>query len=37
MVFISNKMCIKTFLFLVQSNLSFVTRITHLEFIIKHM
>ena len=35
-MFISNKMCIKT-LFLVQSNLSFVIRITHLEFIIKHM
>ena len=36
-MFISNKMCIKIFLFLVQSNLPFVIRITNLEFIIKHM
>ena len=32
MMFISNKMCIKTLLFLVQSNLSFVIRITHFFF-----
>ena len=37
MIFISNKMCGKTFLFLVQTNLSFFIRIAHLEFIIKHM
>ena len=36
-MFISNKICIKTLLFLVQSNLSFVIRITHFFFIIKHM
>ena len=36
-MFISNKMCSKTFLFLVQTNLSFFIRIAHLEFIIKHM
>ena len=36
-MFISNKMCIRTFLFLVQTNLSIFIRIAHLEFIIKHM
>ena len=36
-MFISNKMCIKTLLFLVQSNFLFVIRITHFFFIIKHM
>ena len=36
-MFISNKMRSQTFLFLVQSNLSFFIRIAHLEFITKHM